>query len=57
MEVQTHRYLKLASLVILLLLVAFAIVATILIVMHSALMIPIDKMLTHLIIAYARPSP
>jgi hypothetical protein len=57
MEVQTHRYLKLASLVILLLLVAFAIVTMILVGMHSALMIPIDKMLTHLIFGYARSSP
>jgi len=57
MEVQTHRYLKLASLVILLLLVAFAIVTMILVGMHSALMIPIDKMLTHLIFGYTRSSP
>ena len=56
MEVQTHKYLKLASLVIVLLLVTFAIITMILIVMHSALMIPIDKMLTHLIFGYARPS-
>ena len=37
MSVQTHKYLKLASLVILLLLVAFAIVALLLLTLNPAM--------------------